>query len=424
MDDGSTLLWLIVVLLLFLAAFFAACETAYSSVSTVRLRVRADRGEAKAQRALKILDDFDLTITSILICINIVHLSTASLVTVLVTRRWGFSFVGVSTVILTLVMFFAGEMLPKVLAKKYSERLSLAFSGAVQLILTVLRPLAKVLSGLGRLAASSGEPDVTVTEDELYDIIEDMTDDGSLRAGTGELVHSALEFGDITVGSILTPRVDLVAVDASQPRSRLLPFVREQRHSRLPVYEGTIDNIIGILQIRRYIKACLADPGEPELRALLEEPYFIHQSAKIDEVLPELSRRRQNLAVVTDSYGGTVGIVTVEDILEELVGEIWDEDDVVRETSRVLPDGSVEADASVDMEDAFALAGFEDPTRFDFNHKLLGEWVYEQLGRLPREGDVLEYHGLTVRVAAMRGRRLLRLQLSLAGRDGKEAGLE
>ena len=420
MDDGSTLLWLVVVLLLLLAAFFASCETAFSSVSPVRLRMRADRGEKKAQRALKILDNFDLTITSILICINIVHLSAASLVTVLVTRKWGFSFVGVSTVILTLVMFFAGEMLPKVLAKKYCERLSLAFSGIVALILTVLRPLAKVLSGLGRLIAGS-EPDVTVTEDELYDIIEDMTDDGSLRADTGELVHSALEFGDVTVGSILTPRVDLVAVDAAQPRSILLPFVREQRHSRLPVYEGTIDNIIGILQIRRYIKACLADPSEPDLRALLEEPYFIHQSAKIDEVLPELSRRRQNLAVVTDSYGGTVGVVTVEDILEELVGEIWDEDDVAHETSRVLPDGSVEADATVDMEDAFSLVGFEDPTRFDFNHKLLGEWVYEQLGRLPREGDVLTYQGLTIRVAAMRGRRLLRLQLRLPDADGKEA---
>ena len=279
------------------------------------------------------------------------------------------------------------------LAKKYSERLSLAFSGVVALILTVLRPLAKVLSGLGRLAAGS-EPDVTVTEDELYNIIEDMTDDGSLRADTGELVHSALEFGDVTVGSILTPRVDLVAVDAAQPRSVLLPFVRDQRHSRLPVYEGTVDNIIGILQIRRYIKACLADPGEPALRSLLEEPCFIHQSAKIDEVLPELSRRRQNLAVVTDSYGGTVGVVTVEDILEELVGEIWDEHDEEETPITKVSEGMYLVDAEMSFDDFADYFGLKS----DSDMASVGGWVMEQFGRLPESGASFDFEGLHVQI--------------------------
>ena len=424
MDDGSTLPWIIVILLLFCAAFFAACETAYSSVSAIRLRVRRDRGERKAARALRILDDFDRAITTILICINIVHLAAASLVTVLVTRRWGLSAVGVSTIILTLVLFFAGEMLPKVMAKKYCERLSLFFSGILWGIMRLLRPLASALSALGRLASRGGEPEITVTEDELYDIIEDMTDDGSLKADTGELVHSALEFGDVTVGSILTPRVDMAAIEITKKRGELLPIIKQQRHSRLPVYEGSIDNIVGILQIRRYIKACLASEGEPELRALLEEPYFIHQSAKIDELLPELSRRRQNLAIVTDSYGGTVGLVTVEDILEELVGEIWDEDDVACETFHRLPDGSVEIDASADVEQAFEYAGFEDPDHFEFNHKRLGEWAYEHFESLPREGSSFDYNGLNVQICAMQGRRIRRLRLSPPATGTGEGGAQ
>lgn len=199
-------------------------------------------------------------------------------------------------------------------------------------------PLAKALSHIGEFFSNlaKGEPEITVTEDELYDIIETMTDEGELPEDRAELVHSALEFADVTVERVFTPRVDVAALDVNTPPEKILSFIREQRHSRLPVYEGSIDNIIGVLQIRKYVRVYLRERKYPELRSLLDAPCFVHQSTSIDELLEELNRQKVSLAVVTDNYGGTMGIVTVEDIIEELVGEIWDEDDVAQVEFRAL----------------------------------------------------------------------------------------
>jgi CBS domain containing-hemolysin-like protein len=210
---------------------------------------------------------------------------------------------------------------------------------------------------------------------------------------------------------VLTPRVDVEAIDISDSLEEILAQVRSQNHSRLPVYEDSIDNIIGILQIRRFIKAWLREGEALEIRPLLDEPYFIHQSTNIDELLPLMSKARQNMAVVTDNYGGTLGIVTVEDILEELVGEIWDEEDVVVETCVKNPDGSFSFDAEVDIEDAFQFMDYEDPDEFDFEHKLLGEWTYEQFDHLPAPGDGFTYNGLRISVQEMDGHRILKLRI-------------
>ena len=195
----------------------------------------------------------------------------------------------------------------------------------------------------------------------MYDIIESMKDEGELDSEKGELVHSALVFGDVTVESVLTARVDIAAIDVEAGHEEILEFIKRQKHSRLPVYRGSIDNIIGILQIRRYIKAYLKQGKDVDLLSLLDDAYFVPQSAKIDEILSEMSRKKLNMVVVTDNYGGTLGIVTVEDILEELVGEIWDEDDEVVESFIRLEDGRFEIDAGMSVEDAFELMGFEDP---------------------------------------------------------------
>ena len=201
-----------------------------------------------------------------------------------------------------------------------------------------------------------------------------------------------------------------------------MDVLRNLHHSRVPVYEGTIDNIIGVLQIRKYMKAWLADREHISLRALLDEPYFIHQSMKIAELLPVMSGKKLNMAVVTDNYGGTLGIVTVEDILEELVGEIWDEEDVVVETCVKNDDGSFTFDAEVDIEDAFQFMDYEDPDEFDFEHKLLGEWTYEQFDRLPETGDSFTYNGLRITVQSVEHRRILKLRIERASEDAQEGG--
>ena len=319
MDDGSRLPWIIAVLLLFCAAFFAVAETAYASCPKSRVKAAAERGDARAKTALLILDDFDKAISTLLICTNIVHIATASIVTVAVTKMWGLSAVSISTIVTTIVVFFAGEMLPKSIAKKYSEPLALATGPVLRFLMKVFTPLSALLTWIGQSAAklTPDETPVSFTEDELYDIIEDMTEEGSLDEQQGELISSALQFGEVTVESVLTPRVDLVAVDISSSLENILAVIKTTNHSRLPVYEGSIDNIIGVLQIRKFIKAYLRLGNNLDLRPLLDEVFFIHQSTNIDELLPVMSKRKLNMAVVTDNYGGTLGIVTVEDILEE-----------------------------------------------------------------------------------------------------------
>ncbi len=412
MDDGSRLPWIFAIALVLCAAYFGVAETAFASASRNKLKTAADRGDPKAQKALDVLDNFDRAITTILIGTNIVHIAAASIVTVAVTRRWGLSAVSVSTILTTLVVFFAGEMLPKSIAKKYPERFSKATAGSLLTLMTLFYPLSAALTWIGQTAASltKGDAEISVTEDELYDIIEDMTEEGTLDEEQGDLISSALQFGDVTVESVLTPRVDLVAIDIADSLEEILSCIKSTNHSRLPVYEGSVDNIIGVLQIRRFIKAYLHEGSALDIRPLLDEVFFVHQSSNIDELLPVMSKRRLNMAIVTDNYGGTLGLVTVEDILEELVGEIWDEDDVVEETVVDLPDGSVEADADESVSDVFEHMEFEDPEENEeLVNTLMGEWAYEQFTAIPRPGDSFRYHDLVVTVSKMEHNRILKL---------------
>ena len=425
MDDGSRLPWIIAIALLFMAAYFAVAETAFASVSRNKIKTSADHGDPRGRNALWILDRFDRAISTLLIGTNIVHIAAASLVTVAVTRRWGLSAVTLSTVLTTIAVFFAGEMLPKSIAKKYSEKCALATAGSLRFFMLLLAPLSALLTWIGQTAAklTRGEPEISVTEDELYDLIEDMTEEGTLDEEQGDLISSALQFGDVTVESILTPRVDLAAIDIGDSHEEILSQIKSQNHSRLPVYEGSIDNIIGILQIRKFIKAWLREGEALELRPLLDEAFFIHQSTNIDELLPLMSRKRQNMAIVTDNYGGTLGIVTVEDILEELVGEIWDEDDVVEEPVVELGEGEYQVDAEESVTDVFETLGFEDPEE---NEELvntrMGEWAYEQFTAIPRVGESFRYHDLMVTVSAMEHNRIRKLHVKLQPEE--EGGAE
>ncbi len=424
MDDGSRLPWIIAIVLLFCAMYFAVTETAMASASRNRIRTAAERGDARAKNALFLIDNFDRAITTILIGTNIVHIAVASIVTVAVTRRWGLNAVSISTVVTTILVFFLGEMLPKSLGKKHSERVLLSCAGLMRALMKLFSPLSALLTAIGRGAAklSKGDPEITVTEDELYDIIEDMTEEGSLDEDQGELISSALQFGEVTVESILTPRVDVTAIDLDDSLEEILSQVRNQNHSRLPAYEGTIDNVVGVLQIRKFIKAYLHLGRNTELRPLLDEPFFIHQSTNIDELLPIMAKGKKNIAIVTDNYGGTVGIVTIEDILEELVGEIWDEDDVVEEPIADLGEGVCRVDAEETVSDVFEHLGFEDPEEDEeLVNTQMGEWAYEQFTAIPAVGESFRYHGLTVTVDEMEHNRILALKVELPAEE-KEGG--
>ena len=414
---------LIILALLLFADYFAVCETSFAAVSRIRLKTAMERGDRRANKAMYVCEHFDKAITTILIGTNIVHLSCASYVTVLVTRRWGLSAVTLSTFVTTIVVFFVGEMLPKSIAKKYSLRLALGTASSLVFFMHLLTPISFVLTKIGEFASrlTKGDSEVSVTEDELYDIIENMTDEGDLDSEQGDLVHSALAFGDLTAESILTARVDMETIDVDDPLEEILSQVKASRHSRIPVYQDSVDNIIGVLQIRRFMREYLQKREKTDLRSLLDEPYFVHQSAKIDELLSVMSSKKINMTIVTDSYGGTVGIVTVEDILEELVGEIWDEDDEVVEPCVDHGDGSYSFDAGVDIEDAFEFMDYEDPDETDFDHKLLGEWAYEQFDAIPQEGDSFTYNGLRITVEKVQQRRIMKLRIQRLPEGGEKA---
>ncbi len=414
MDDGSRLPIIISVLLLFGAFYFAVAETAFAACSRNRIKTAVERNESGAKQALYILDHFDQAISTLLIGTNLCHLFLSALVTMVVVRTWGLSVVTLSTIITTLVVFFVAEMLPKSIAKKFPERLAKASSGSLRFFMTLFYPLSAALSRIGAGAAKlrKSEPELSVTEDELYDIIEDMTEEGSLDEEQGELISSALQFGDLTVESVLTPRMDVTALNVEADGEEILSRIKAQNHSRLPVYEGSIDHIIGILQIRKYIKEYLRTGKTPDLRSLLDDAFFVHQSTELAELLPMLSRQRINMAVVTDNFGGTLGIVTVEDIVEEIVGEIWDEDDVVEEAVTDLSDNACIADADESVTDVFEHLDYEDPEDNDeLVDTRLGEWAYQMFDSIPSPGDSFRYHGLTVTVTEMEHNRILKLKV-------------
>ena len=436
MDDGSRS-WLIVIFFLLIAAFVSAVtETAYASVSRSKLKTRADKGDSRAKTALEITDHIDRAITTILICTNIIHLAAASVVTVNVTRMFGASAVTVSTLVTTLVVFFFGEMLPKSIARKYSERICLETSGILSFLMKALSPASRFLTAVGNFAAkhTKGDPEATVTEDELFDIIEDMTEEGTLKEEQGDLISSALQFGDVTVESILTSRVDVAALEVSTDAETAIGRIKALNHSRKPVYEGTIDNIVGVLQIRKYIKEYLKAKENGTvlgIRPLLDEPCFVHQSTKIDDLLALMSKRKLNMAVVTDNYGGTLGIVTVEDILEELVGEIWDEDDKVVNNIVQIQGGAYSVNAEEHVTDVLDKLDidYDEEEEERLGDKLMSELAYENFAEIPKEGDRFRYLNTMITVLSMKKSRIYRLKVEIlpeeeegkTGPDGKTA---
>lgn len=425
MDDGSRLSGLIIVVLFFFAAYFAVAETAFASVNKIKIKAGVERGDARAEKALHILDNFDKAVTTILIGTNIVHLTIASMVTVIVTRRWGISAVTVGTIVTTIAVFFLGEMLPKSIAKRYSERLALATAGSLCFFMRIFTPISYVLTKIGQAAAKLSGPgeEVSVTEDELYDIIEDMTDGGALNEDQGELISSALEFGDITVDSILTARVDLEAIDVTEDPEKIVEYLKNHRHSRYPVYEETTDHIIGTVQLRKYLRAYRKDK-HPDLRSLLDEPFFIHYSMKVADLIEDIREKKLSMAIVLDDFGGTRGIVTVEDVLEELVGEIWDEEDIVVEEFTELGKGRYLASADMTVGEIFERMDYEELEEDeDLEYKRASEWAFEQFGHVPKVGESFTYEALSVSVARMQANRIVQICLTMPG-AGNAAGGE
>ncbi len=413
MDAGSWIRIILLIVLLMGSFYFSGIETAFSSVNKVRIRGYAEDGNKKASKALYIIEHFDRAIITALIGNNIVNTGAAALVTAIVIDTWGEGAVGIATVITTLVLFFFSETLPKNIAKDRSEDVSMAAAPSLSFLMLIVHPIAFVFSGIStaltRLFGVKDEP--SVTEDELYDLIENIEEESDMGRQKSELVQSAMDFFDITVQDVFTPRVDVVALDIDDDDETNNRVIQECKHSRLPVYKGSIDNIIGILHVRNYLRERIKT-GKADISALMTPPYFIPQTGKIDEQLAYMSENKVPLAVVTDEYGGTMGIVTTEDILEELVGEIWDEEDEVVEEFIDIGGNRYEVLGNLLVDDVFDrmdYQNYDEDEEDEFAHKAISAWALEQFEYIPNEGESFQWKDLFVTVKQVDKSRITRL---------------
>ena len=400
----------IILLLVMFSAFFSSTETAYSSASRIRLKSYAESGSKKAKRAYKISENYDKALSTILVGNNIVNIAASSLATILFVSFFGETNGTIlSTVVLTVIILIFGEVMPKNFAKENSEKMALASSGVLHFLMVNFTPVTFILLKLNNMAKklasnAEGEREPTVTEDELKYIVESIEDEGVLEEQESELVQSALAFDEKTAYDILTPRVDLTAIEEHDSVDKIREVILSERYSRIPVYRDSVDNIIGILHTRDYLEALLTN-DQPRLEDMLQPAYFIYRSKKLSAILADFKYKRLHIAVVTDDYGGTLGIVTMEDLLEQLVGDIWDEDEEIQSKYKKLSENQYEVSGDMHINDMLELLD-KDSRYIETESKSVGGWVIEQLGDIPESGAHFVYKELTVTVNAVEDNRV------------------
>ena len=397
-------LWAALVILVGFSAFFSASETAFSSLNQIRLKSRAEDGDSSAARVLAMAEQYDKLLSTILIGNNIVNIAAASIGTILFTQMLGAERgATVSTIVLTIIVLIFGEVTPKSLAKEMPEKVATAVSPFLVLLMALMTPLTWLFTQWKKLLGHfvhSGEAD-TITEGELMTMVSEAENDGELTDRESELIRSAIEFDDVEVEEILTPRVDVVAVEDDIPLEELAQTFAESGYSRLPVYHGTIDNIIGVVHEKDFYIARLKKATK--IDDLVVPTLYTTGSTQISQLLRTLREQHHHLAVVVDEYGGTEGLITLEDILEELVGEIWDEHDEVTEDFRKQSDGSWLVSGSASVDDLYEELDL--PEEEDIDSNTVNGLVQEKTCHLPKVGDRFtlgEYDGVVTRTAKRR----------------------
>ncbi|MBE6946146.1 MAG: HlyC/CorC family transporter [Ruminococcaceae bacterium] len=377
-----------------MSAYFSATETAFSSLNKTRLKAMAEKGNRRADLALRLSEQYDKLISTILVGNNIVNIAMASLGTLLFVGLYGDIGATVSTVVVTVVVLIFGEITPKSIAKDYPEKFAMFSAPIIRLLIWVLTPVNFLFTQWKKLVSRlfHSSEDTKMSQEELLLLVDEVQQEGSIDETEGELLRNAIEFRDLVAEDILTHRVDLEAVPVDATKEEIAECFTQSRYSRLLVYEETIDNIVGVIHQKDfYVGGGITHKAVSDI---MTPPVFIHQSEKISDLLQFLQSNKAHIAIVIDEYGGTLGIVTMEDILEELVGEIWDEHDEVEEDFRKLEADTYLVDCSVNLDDF--LDFFQIKSESDSIS--LGGWVMEQVGHIPAVGDHFTYDRLSVTV--------------------------
>ena len=416
---------IIMFLMMCCSAFFSGSEIAFNASNKLRLRRAAEEGESTAKLALRMSENFTISLAAILVGNNIANIAISTCMTLLMIK-WFAGNEGlastIATVIVTILLLIFGEIVPKILSKQHADKLVRVVAFPIRVITIVLMPLiaiallvVKVLSLIW--GKDRGEDDLTVTEEELSTIIETVEEEGIIDEDKGELLQSTLDFRDTKIEEIMTPRIDVVALDIDADAEEFHELVSDAaQYSRIPVYEDSIDNIIGILSLTRYYKKQL-DVEEPDVRSMLLKPCKLHKTMKLPAALARMREQKIHLAIVIDEFGGTLGIVTMEDILEELVGDIWDDTDIVITECRATGENTYEVVGDMNIEDCFDEIGFEAPDSFECGYTTMGGWAIEMLEANPHVGDSFSYENLFVVVIEMDEERVTRLTVLVTPRE-------
>ena len=398
-----------IVLCLLLSAFFSGAEMSYSSCNTLRLENLTDEGSKQAKTALYITEHFDDALSAILMGNNLVNIASSSLASVLFmlllgadTGTW------MSTALMTVLVIIFGETIPKITAKKNANRYALRDAYPVRALMFVLYPFVKLVVGLVHVLTLpiKGEPEEDPDEavEELQSIIDTAEDEEVLDEERSELIKSAIDFPEISASEVMTARVDIYAIDIDDDRDSILRLIETSPYSRLPVYEDSVDNIIGVLYLNQFLKA-LTEDEKTDLRSELRPAVYVYKTMKLPDVLAKIKKAKQHLAIVSDEYGGTLGVISLEDVLEQIVGEIWDETDTIEQEVYRRSENELELDGDMTVSDFLELVNIREDD-FDYESETVGGWTVEMFGEYPKAGDSFIYKNLKVTVLAIDARRV------------------
>ena len=412
--------YVLIVISLILSACFSGSEIALNTVNRVRLENQVEtKGDKRASLVLKLYSEYDKTLSGILIGNNLVNIMSSSVSTMIFLSI--FTTLGiagaselaatVSTVVMTVIILIFGEIVPKILAKQHAEGVSKALSYPLWVLCIVLSPIIFIVLGflrvLARLWTTDEEPAPSVTEDELVSIIEQAEEEQVIDEEASEMLQSAIEFGDSTLNEILVPRIRMLAINVDSPMEEIVRCAQESHFSRIPVYRNNTDNIIGILNLNRFFRE-LADGTLTDIESILMEPIFYHKAMKLPTALNDMRRKHTHIAIVIDEFGGTLGLVTMEDILEEIVGEIWDESDDIKNDITPIDEHTYDVSADMNIYDFFDAFDLDD-SELESEYTTVGGWCIEKLGGVVSEADHFEYEHLYVIVSKMEDMRILSL---------------
>lgn len=407
--------YFLIVILIALSAFFSGSEISYASLNGMRMKNAAENGGPAAKAAYSIYQAYDSALVTILIGNNFVNIASSSVATVIALSLMGDEGALVATAVMTVLILTFGEIVPKIVAVQVAEGFAKVVALPLRAMMIVTKPIVwvfnKLLMLLDRLWAGLSESGPSVTEDDLETILETVEDEGVIDEDRAELLQSALDFGDVLAYEVITPRVDMLAIDIEDPWDEVLETAYDSPFSRIPVYADSIDNIIGILHLNHFFKE-LVDRPQFDLRSILMPVNFVHKTMPLDDVLAVMKTRQCHMVIVTDEYGGTMGCLTMEDVLEQLVGDIWDESDEIVDEFVQTGEGSYEADGNMRIYDFFEELDIDDRD-FDDDNATFGGWAIEMLGDYPKVGDSFDYKNLTITVKKLQNLRVTRLAVQV-----------